>query len=42
MKGDVDTSTCRVCGADLAEKPAKWVVVTPAGGFCASHVKDVA
>jgi hypothetical protein len=42
MKGDVDTSTCRVCGADLTEKSAKWVVVTPAGAFCESHVKTVA
>jgi hypothetical protein len=39
---DPDTSTCRVCGADLSEKPDARVTITPAGGFCSFHVKDVA
>jgi hypothetical protein len=37
---DVGTSTCSRCGADLTEKPAEWVVVTPGGAWCASHVKS--
>lgn len=38
---DVPTDTCRACGADLAEKPAKHVVTTPGGAFCTFHVKGV-
>lgn len=37
---DVGTSTCADCGADLAEKGDAWIVVTPAGAWCAHHVKS--
>lgn len=37
---EVPTDTCRVCGADLSQKAPRCKEITPAGGFCAFHVKD--
>jgi hypothetical protein len=37
---DVGTATCSDCGADITDKAAEWVVVTPAGAWCSHHVKS--
>lgn len=37
---DVPTDTCRACGANLSAKSPAWYEVSPAGGFCAYHLRD--